>query len=457
MAQDKSLIRRLIDFLVGVESEQETTEGQERSMSINDLFMQVWALLQVNHTDAYINDLYVDENGATFAVVTSRGKLYRAAVEVADNTVSVGELQEVVIEFVPRSRMSIIRSNGQVRALIVAASAVLNRVGEIDSRDLFDSFAEHIERTGQHPEYGFYHLWEEEHGFGDFRLGVVDWVGREGNLYLASVLFDDTELARAAIKSIEDDPDYWGNSIGFMASGNDCDLLDTGGGVTIPVYKRGRNHEISLLPEKRAAAWFTRVDIAQERAIVMNEKEREAFLKLFSGNEEQAERFLASARAVDRSITEQGLITRQKQGDADSDEEEDAPEGEQEKGAPTTVTLEPLTIELDEEAASEIATLVLESDTVRALVGNIQALQTEVDELKRSLSAERQQTASRLASLEETDDQKRARYQEDMPRKGTQRATFRPREQRRDSGPAPTPEQEEEAIVGNALSKIPKY
>lgn len=451
--EERSLIRRLIDFLTGVEQERKQEQAVERALSFNDLYGHVYHLLmQSDDPYAYLNDLYDDGSGNTFAVITSQGKLYRASVEVTDNTVSIGEMQEVVVEFVPRVRTRITRKNGQVRALVVAGSAVLNRVGEIDSRELFDSFIEHINRTGEFPEYGFFHLWDKERGFGDFRLGVVEAVGREGNLYIASILFDDTDLARAAVAAIEAEPDYWGNSIGFVASGSNCELLNVGEGITVPVYKRGRNREISLLPERDAAAWFTRIEVAQERA--MNEREREALLKLYQGDEDKVEAFLANAQGVDRSIQEQGLITRQKQ-EGDASEGEKEPEGEE--GASETLPIDGY-IELDDEAIGEIVKQTLSSEPFTALADGFATLHAEVESLKSTLETERKRSLeykTRLEALEQTDEQKRAQWQEDVPRKATRQATYRPREARRES--APSPEQEEEAIVGNALSKIPKY
>lgn len=457
--QTKSLIRRFIEFLQGVSEEDEQEQEAERALSFSDIYSHVWALLMesAEHPYAWINDLYDDGEGNTFAIVSSGGKLYRTPVLITSNTVSLGEFVEVVIEFVPRARMQIHRSKGRVRATIIAGSAVLNRGGEIDSRDLFDSFIKHIERTGEYPDYGFYHLWDDDGGFGELRLGVVDWVGREGNLYLASVLFDDTELARAAVAAIEKGPDFWGNSIGFKYfSEIDRELMDVGGGITIPVYKRGRNHEISLLPEGDAAAWFTSVAIAQERA--MNERERAALLKIFEDDPEKAEKFLEEARSVDRTIQEAGLVTRQKQG-----EEAPAPQEEEGSGGDTEADDEGPIIEVDEELLAQIAEQATQTPAFLGVVEGLTSLREEFDTLRsqfeKELLAERQKVAQaeqRLASLERDDSEKQREWQADAPRSRA-RVSYRPRDARRELDELPNPASDEKHIVETSLSKVPKY
>lgn len=447
-SQSKSLIQRLIDWLRNEQNWAEAAESEERSLSFGDIYSHVWALLpETEHPYAWINDLYDDGEGNTFAVISSNGKLYRAAVTITSNTVSLGEFQEVVIEFVPRTRMQIVRSKGQVRALIVAGSAVLNRGGEIDSRDLFDSFIAHIERTGDYPEYGFYHFWEEGQGFGTFRLGQVDWVGREGNLYLASVLFDDTELARAAVASIEKEPDFWGNSIGFkyIADDTNCrELLDVGNGITIPVYKRGRNHEISLLPEGNAAAWFTSVAIAQERA--MDEQARMALMKIFEEDPDKAAKFLEEAGAVDRSIEERGLVTRNQTEAPTADDGTE--EGSEE---------EPI-IEVDDELVAQIVEQATKTPIFVEVAEGVAALRSEFDALKAELATERQRAdkaESRLVALERDDSEKQREWRVDSPAPRP-RATYRPREARQERE-TPDPVSEEKEVVANVLGKLPKY
>src|SRR6185503_16507019 len=108
-------------------------------------------------------------------ITRNDGKLYKVPVTVdADSQVTLGEEQLVVMDFKPVTARSLTvqrQADGQVRWFAMpACTAVLNRVGEIDSRALFDSFVDHIERGGAYPELDFFHLGER------LILGKADWV-----------------------------------------------------------------------------------------------------------------------------------------------------------------------------------------------------------------------------------------------------------------------------------------
>lgn len=465
----RGIISRLISSLSWLWNDGTEEPEQERALSWNDLYSQVWALAYERDPMAWVNDMYDDGNGATFAIISSQGKLYRADVSVTSNAVELGEFQEVVIEFVPRSAPSIqiYRKNGQTRALLVGGSSVLNRCGQIDSRELFDNFIKHIESVpltvaspgfGQPPEYGFYHMYDMERStFGNFRIGVVDWVGRDDNLYLGSVLFDDTPLARAAVAAIEKDPEHWGNSIGFhfQEETGARELVTIAEGITIPVYRDGINHEWSLLPEREAAAWFTQLALSATEAF-MDKRALDA-LALIIPDEEARKRFLDNAGDVNRTIAERNLVTRD-DGNGEPIEAEAGVTYE----IPIS-TLEPV-LELDDEALDAIAETVLESETVRLLIGNITALQATVDSLKSALETEQKRNKTnwttaeeRLAALEQDEDAKQAEWVADLPRQRTaQRVTHRPRDVNRAQALA-DPVAEEKAIVSNVLDKIEGY
>ena len=95
---------------------------------------------------------------------------------------------------------------------MIAASAVVNKVGAIDSTILFDNFIRHAGETNEYPVLDFFHEGER------VRFGVADWLKRDGALYLASGTFDDTELARGAVAGLETQPDYWGGSIAYRVT-----------------------------------------------------------------------------------------------------------------------------------------------------------------------------------------------------------------------------------------------
>jgi hypothetical protein len=241
----------------------------ERTFSLQRIWDEINNLL-VNvdmdrGTFSWPLDLYVDSNNSMFVIVAQDGKLFRVGVNthelndemmvtfgdwyelpleaqgdgeriaatpstpatmtMVDDPASelVGESTEeivsststtgatITITVTPRSGVTIVRqSNGEVRWFARAATAVLNRVGEIDSTLLFDSFIERAEQHGEYPEFQFFHLGES------FGIGRADLVAREGAVYLVTGLFYDTVLAEAAVATLEQDNDnFWGISIGY--------------------------------------------------------------------------------------------------------------------------------------------------------------------------------------------------------------------------------------------------
>jgi hypothetical protein len=223
----------------------------------------------------YCNDVYVDQTGM-FAIVTKNdGKMYKAAISVTENNdIQIAEWQEVVTDFKPvvgRTSAGIRVSrtdDGKLRWYAwPACTAALNRSGEIDSRQLFDSFIEEIERTGEYPELDFFHLGPQ------IILGRADNVLRDGYAYCATGLFYDTDIARRAAAAIEENPEYWGNSIQYYPS--EAPEVVEIDGAEIPVYKAGVNRFISLLPENTAASQLTSISTKGVNRMY-NEKQKEA-------------------------------------------------------------------------------------------------------------------------------------------------------------------------------------
>lgn len=137
----------------------------------------------------------------------------------------------------------------------IACTAVLNRVGEIDSRNLFDEFIHRQKLTGVRPDFLFFHSTNPK-----FRLGKVIETWRDGYNYIAVAKFDfNNSFAIDTAAAIEADPDYWGISIGYRPIGQP-ELVRTKTGV-VEVFNHGENHEISLLPEAVAASYFTKVGL----------------------------------------------------------------------------------------------------------------------------------------------------------------------------------------------------
>ena len=389
---------------------------QERAIPWSSIYNKAWTAVDEMDPGAWLNDLY-EEAEETFAVISSRGKLYKAAVTYDPDSgdVAVGEWMEVMPVFAPvaRSQTHVIRSaDGAVRWMSISASAALNRAGEIDARSLFDSFIAHAEETGEYPTRQFFHSGNL------FRTGQCDFLARDENLLITSGLYDDTEIARREIAAREADPAFWGDSIGFRAS--EYELAAIGDDdVTVPVYTAGVLREISTLPEVEAAGWFTFSTLHPPQENRMLEtRQYEAFVQLFGGDKTAADAWLeANSATRNRAITEQGMITR------------DAP-------APEQDTPETPEIVFDDNMMATLVDMVVAhpsfmqhfnlTDVTQALDQVRQSVQALATNQAESLEGLAQMTR-RLEVLETDEEEKRNIIEADMPRQMRYYVTYRPR------------------------------
>jgi hypothetical protein len=108
----------------------------------------------------YVCDVYFETSGPFALVTKSDGKLWKIPVAIDEQSqITTGEAQEVYMEFSPVTGRSITikrQKDGRIRWIAgPACTAILNRSGEIDSRELFDSFEDYIARTGEYPYLDF--------------------------------------------------------------------------------------------------------------------------------------------------------------------------------------------------------------------------------------------------------------------------------------------------------------
>ena len=297
----------ILSFLWNLVARRQETNA--RSAALSMIYDNSWWKLYED--GYYLMDLYIDGEGI-FAVASREGKLYRMECNISDaGDITMGEPQQVMIEFTPtetRTSIKVMRTaDNKWRWYAIASVSVLNRSGEIDSRALYDSMIAHAEETGEYPEFVFYHLGEK------FRFGQADYLGRDGYLYINSGLFDDTEIAGYAARSIERDGDYWGISIGFIPK-QPPTMFEVADGISIPVYEVGRQVEVSLLPEKDAASWGTNIGTVS-RSYKVNEKVKKAMKRLLTNadgtiNEDLLEQFVEEADTRNRAVEEEGMIAR---------------------------------------------------------------------------------------------------------------------------------------------------
>jgi predicted RNA-binding Zn-ribbon protein involved in translation (DUF1610 family) len=443
-------------------------EDAERAVSLGQVSEQLFDTLMERDEWAFPLDIYFDE-GAIYALVAERGKLYRVSLSLSDSVLELGEFVEVETVHQPVGRTLVQRqADGRWRWFSVSATAVLNRVAEIDSRALFDSFVTQAEETGEYPVRDFYH------GGETFRTGQADFLARDGNVLITSGVYDDTRLGNLEVRARLAEPDYWGDSIAYVPT-DAPEMAEVAEGVRIPVYNEGKIRFISTLPEAEAASLFTAGEVQQEVGRMLQGKAMDAFVKLFDGDEEEARSWLdVNADGLNRAIDEAGMVTRDAETEAEpeadqepQEQERDAepepePEAEpepQEREADP----EPAEVVLDDAAITAIVDAVLASGTFQMMAERLEALGESVDgAAERSMQAGRElenqiaEVIERVADLERDDEEKQREWQADLPRRRQLRVTHRPRE-------ANDPKRQKEAADSLAdaaeetLSAMPRY
>jgi len=389
-----------------------------------------------DHGLAWLHDLYRDDDGSLFAIASERGKLYRVGLDFSEDGATLGEWVSVTEEFKPvgetRTRTSVIRqADGRVRWLSISCTSVLNRVGEIDSKALFDSFVEHARSTGEYPYRTFFHQGEA------LKTGQADYIARDGAVFITSGLYDDDNLlAQAEIVAREKDPERWGESINYVPT-SPPEMVEIAEGITIPVYTSGIMRETSTLPTDKAAAWFTATRDQEVRR--MRQDVMDALLELLEGDEEKAKGFAALVDGTNREIEAAGLVSREAEpGEGGVDEQ------------PATETPDPSTpapeikreVVLDEAAvaliaaqfAAMLAPFTEKLEALEKAIGG--AVDTQVQAVDEARQA-REALDTRLKAMERTDEDKQRQWLADMPRRETLTVTHRPREANRPEGDEP--------------------
>lgn len=470
--------KKLLDKLLSVIREE--IPNVERASGLRSLYDQLWSLLSENKEtrNAWPIDIYYDA-GKLYAIVAKKGLLYRTELTIDNGEMAIGDLKRVEIKHVPvktRTRVFRDKATGRARWVSISNTAVLNREAQIDTRDLFDSFVEHAQETGEYPYRTFFHQGEK------FRTGQCDFMAREKNVFITSGIYDeDNFLADAEIKALERDGDYWGESIGFYPS-EDPEMVEIAADVRVPCYRDGVIEEISTLPESRASAHFTLTRVATMEVKRMRDDVEKALRKLI-GSDEDTDEFIESVDMTNRSIEEDDLVTREtdeetettesgegegetgesEEGESEESEGEES-EGEEEEGDLIEGTSETFEVNLDEEAVRAISSAIAESG---ALANALKPLLTRIDTLEASVGevvdahnaiakqAEKQlnDVARRLEKIESEDEQRIHELVSDMPRRSLIQVGYRPTNVKRDSDEDDEEESGEQAQDSDAIAK----
>lgn len=464
---------KFLDNLLG-EIDRDRHAEIERAVGFSQLREQLWAALENSEQSAagwaYPVDIFLGDNGSDlFSIVAQNGKFYEMPIKVENANLTIGEWTEVKQEFVPVAQSKFVirkQADGRHRWSGIVATSVLNRVAEIDSTDLFDSFIEHWQDTGEAPRVDYYHMGETDPEAWEF--GTADYLARDGCCYIASGLFDeDHPLAKATIRAYERDPEgTWGWSIEFYAHA-EPEVVVVEPKIQIPVYKRGKNTRISVVKEEDAAGLFTRIGIIEEKSR-MASRDVEAKLKeLFGDDEEGALAFLSNVDTVNRTIKDKKLVHRDKKDDpketpAPAPPHDDDDDGEEDDE--DTPEKEETELVLDEEVVDQIAEKVAKSPTFQAIQKSLETLQASVTQFASAREEDAKEISrlkkinakvtERLEQVEKTDDEKQQTWTQDLPRKRQVQVTTRPKDTRR--GRDEDEEEEDfEDIANRTLESIP--
>lgn len=474
MAEKNTLRRvwdRFLDFMLR-EMDSGTKEEVERAIGFGRLREQLWTELDNSERAAdgwiYPIDIFIEDDGSLSSVVTQNGKLYQVKLSLSNDNLSLGEEWVQVTEVfepVEQNRFAIKRqADGRHRWLFVAATSVINRVGEIDSGELFDSFVADAEETGKYPRVDFYHMGDADPEAWEF--GTADYLARDNCCYIATGLFDEEHpLAKATIRAYEENPDVWGCSIEFYAKA-EPELILASPEIKVPVYKSGRNTRISVVKEVDAAGLFTRIGITEEKSR-MKRDVLDKLTELFGDDEEALAAFIETVDTVNRTVKDEKMVHRNKkaakQDEATEDEEEDGEAEEETEGEEDTIRH----LELDDEALSELAGKVATTPAFAAIQQSLEKLQTSLDELAKAkeentaeiarLKKDNGKLAKKVQSLEQDEDEKFQEKLTDLPRRKTATASYR---RPREIHAADEDEEDENdlaAVAAETLRKLPRY
>lgn len=422
---------------------------KERATSLERVYSQIYMKLRDEDEYSYPMSLYVDDNGRDlFCLVAQSGKIFQVPISVSKDDVTLGTWVRVEETFTPVEQSFRVhrQKDGKYRWTCIAGTTILNRVGEIDSSELFDSFIEHAERTGEYPRLDFYHLGDTNPEAWEF--GTADFLTREGVCYIASGLFDeDHPLAKATIQACQRDGDIWGNSVEFYALSKP-EIIIADPEVKVPVYKKGKNTRISLVLEEDAAGLFTLYNVNGRTERTMDAKTKEKLTALFGEDSKELEAFIGqfeqSVDGVNRTVKDENLIHRSKTDDEDTKaENEDAPDGDEDDE-----------IVLDDEAIAVIAQQVTQSKEFVALaegIGEIKKLVGDLIVARENDDKEITRLKQEVERLGKDEVEKKTEYLQDLPARKRTHITHRPRSIHDDQSEA----SDMGVIAKQTLGKIP--
>lgn len=445
-----NLLQRLAQLLKPIEQPEPT----ERSLLFEQVSQQVEVWTYEKPGRPHFITFYL-EQGQLYGLFNSAGQLSRAALDLDSDgqTIMVGDMEPVIHEFTPIARSgfyTVRQADGRTRFFMIAGTAIINRLGEIDSTKLYDDMIQRADETGFYPRLDFYHLGGVDP---QFEFGQFDYLSRDGVVYVGSGLFDDGHpLTRATERALKRGGETWGASIEYYRPQNrGIEYVDLGNGLEIAAYTEGLNTRISLLPEQAAAAWYTSMFMEKRN---MDERKLKALRDLFGDDEKGYTAFVANLTNVNKEVRDQGLVFRSADGAVEQ------PQAEQPAATDTPAT-DDTVVELDDaavEAIVRIARTQLDSEVLNA-VAVLRVAVTEtlarLMEGQTTLLASLSGMQERVATLEQGDEEKQRTWLGDLPAKvqGQTRVTYRPRVERAETA-LPRTSADQATTVLNGLPKV---
>lgn len=424
---------------------------KERATAFYDIFDRVYETIMLSDMaeDEYtmlIDIYYNEESNEFFALGLRDGKLVKMQILVMGDEIMLGEFEDIDITSMTRGKsdLKVYRDrNGKTRWLAIASVATLNRVKEIDSRQLYDSFITYANVTRKYPILNVYHLGDSS------RIGIADFLARDNFVYIMSGTFDDNKFARAVYDALQREPGKWGNSIEFFSILSDVETFEAEGMVfNARVHKAGVNTAVSIILEKDAASVLTTHQDITRGGVAMNQELRNKLLDLFDGNEGDVDEFLQTvAQANDVATTR---ISRSIQ---DAVNEEVVEEVEREVEEEAAVEEEEVEQEEIVEAEAEEVTEVTEVELGETFVRDLVSSQEFADALTAVLNERLGKIEQRMNKLE-TVQEENQEWLDDIPAVAKKRTvvSYRPRSVAVNSG---TPEQVTYAdLAANTINEI---
>lgn len=419
----------------------------ERAVSLDNLWAVALAALDQEYDSrARLLQIYRQPDGSLWAVASVEPD-YPLFVEVPMNlntgAIDWDRLQQLgsldsEAEEMSVSNLTIGRTSdgSSYRVMGVAATAVLNRVGEIDSVDLFNSFLEY----DVEPEIRLCHAEEVV-------LGRCIYRAVDGYAYIIVADLPINEFTTRWVDHARANPGYWGWSIGYTGPENDEDVLEEViDGIWVPVFRTGINHEVSIVPEALAAGIGTSVVIGDQD---MNAALMEALKELFPDDEERT-RFIGQVDGLNDTVRSAGLIVRVAEAPTE--------EGEEEGDTQDPKTSDPIVI--DESVVEAIVARMTEGDVAEklrepilaAITPQITSVSTGLETLQKSVQAALDQIAEQVVPIARA----LSDVEEDRAAPRTV-VTYRPRNRTQSDADGQDDGEDVEKHVGTVLKNLPQY